>query len=455
MKINEKMNFEKAVSPVIATILMVAITVVLSGVLYVWASNLAESNTGDTFEMYSFTAATAPGELTSGSNDNLVVVTMNQGQDINWAKLSVRVSVAGAASVSCAGPGSTTGACMILESEPDGGVWEMGEAVTIKENGVDLCNGDICEITVKIVNIRDGVTLDDSDAVAESTPLPPNPCYSKVLYNTQTHEVISKSTLDEGGHSTWMLLSESNDAYTHPAYYHKSMHQVLDCSAGSMVGDWVLTEPQSGGGSSGGGSSGGGDSGDGGDELPPANPDCDDSFVLYGGSANNHASYTQQDVIDGNAGNWVLLDPNEYPDYNHPAYYDSHPGTHQVLDCTDGDSVGDWILTEAQSGGSHGGGSHGGGGDSGGSGDGDGSSTANPSCDDSYVLYSGHPSHTSYTQQDVIDGNADDWVLLDENDPNYAEYNHPAYYSQSNDHGVLDCTQDDSVNGWTLVEPQN
>ena len=59
MKINEKMNFEKAVSPVIATILMVAITVVLSGVLYVWASNLAESNTGDTFEMYSFTAATA------------------------------------------------------------------------------------------------------------------------------------------------------------------------------------------------------------------------------------------------------------------------------------------------------------------------------------------------------------------------------------------------------------
>ncbi|MAW22585.1 MAG: hypothetical protein CMA16_03955, partial [Euryarchaeota archaeon] len=34
-----KLN-EKAVSPVIATILMVAITVVLSGVLYVWASQL-------------------------------------------------------------------------------------------------------------------------------------------------------------------------------------------------------------------------------------------------------------------------------------------------------------------------------------------------------------------------------------------------------------------------------
>ena len=31
---------EEAVSPVIATILMVAITVVLAGVLYVWASQL-------------------------------------------------------------------------------------------------------------------------------------------------------------------------------------------------------------------------------------------------------------------------------------------------------------------------------------------------------------------------------------------------------------------------------
>ena len=35
---NENRN-EEAVSPVIATILMVAITVVLAGVLYVWASS--------------------------------------------------------------------------------------------------------------------------------------------------------------------------------------------------------------------------------------------------------------------------------------------------------------------------------------------------------------------------------------------------------------------------------
>ena len=35
---------DMAVSPVIATILMVAITVVLSGVIYVWASSLADTD---------------------------------------------------------------------------------------------------------------------------------------------------------------------------------------------------------------------------------------------------------------------------------------------------------------------------------------------------------------------------------------------------------------------------
>ena len=50
---NENQN-EEAVSPVIATILMVAITVVLAGVLYVWASQLAEGNTDGDFSMYDF-----------------------------------------------------------------------------------------------------------------------------------------------------------------------------------------------------------------------------------------------------------------------------------------------------------------------------------------------------------------------------------------------------------------
>ena len=455
MRQAKRINYEKAVSPVIATILMVAITVVLSGVLYVWAANLAESNTDGTFEMYTFSAASAPGEMTSNTNDNLIIVTMDQGQDINWAKVEVKLSIAGAASVSCAGPGESTGACIVLESEPMGNVWGVGEAVTIKENGVDLCDGALCEVTVSVINNREGVTLDESSTTAESTPQPENPCYSKVLYNTQTHEVITKSTIDAGGHATWMLLSESSPNYEHPAYYHKQLHQVLDCSDGDTVSDgnggtWMLTE-MSGGGGHGGGS---GDSGSGDGTSSTADPDCDDSYVLYSGHP-SHTSYTQQEVIDGTATDWTLLDPNEWPDYNHPAYYYSVSGERDVLDCTQDDSVSGWTLQAPSSGSGSG---NGGSGDSGsGDGDsGDSSSNANPSCDDSYVLYAGHPTHTSYTQQEVIDGNAPDWSLLDPNQ--YPDYNHPAYYysgGQPSEHDVLDCTQDDSANGWTLVEPQN
>ena len=56
---------EEAVSPVIATILMVAITVVLAGVLYVWASQLAEGNTDGDFSMYGFAVTDAAGSPTT------------------------------------------------------------------------------------------------------------------------------------------------------------------------------------------------------------------------------------------------------------------------------------------------------------------------------------------------------------------------------------------------------
>ena len=52
---------DDAVSPVIATILMVAITVVLAGTLYVWAANLAESNTDGDLELYAFDSNDAAG----------------------------------------------------------------------------------------------------------------------------------------------------------------------------------------------------------------------------------------------------------------------------------------------------------------------------------------------------------------------------------------------------------
>ena len=98
---NENRN-EEAVSPVIATILMVAITVVLAGVLYVWASSIAEGNTGDSAVFYDFAADGAiEGEPSVNTDDSLVRITMNQGQEINWAAVSVKISIDDGAPLTC------------------------------------------------------------------------------------------------------------------------------------------------------------------------------------------------------------------------------------------------------------------------------------------------------------------------------------------------------------------
>ncbi len=159
---------DEAVSPVIATILMVAITVVLAGTLYVWAANLAESNTDGTLELYTFSSNDAAGSPSMATDDNLAITTMTQGENIGWASLSIAVSVDGAAAVQCALPGQTNGACIVVESETnDGGLWAIGEDITIKENGVDLCNAAVCELSISITNVRAGKPLGTTTTVTE------------------------------------------------------------------------------------------------------------------------------------------------------------------------------------------------------------------------------------------------------------------------------------------------
>jgi flagellin-like protein len=159
---------EDAVSPVIATILMVAITVVLAGTLYVWAANLAESNTGDTLELYSFSSRDSAGSPSLATDDNLAIVTMSQGNPIGWASLSIRISVDGGASFDCALPGQGSGECVVLEAETtDGGLWSVGEDITIKENGLDLCNAEICVLKITITNSRSGNILGSTTTESE------------------------------------------------------------------------------------------------------------------------------------------------------------------------------------------------------------------------------------------------------------------------------------------------
>ena len=163
---NENRN-DEAVSPVIATILMVAITVVLAGVLYVWAASLAEGNTDGNLALYAFGGEDATGSVTDGTDDDLVRITMSQGGDLNWASVSVKISVDNGAPVTCSN-GDASGNCDLIEFGNTGDqFWSVGDGVTIVESGQDICTSGSCVIKVTITDTREGKTLDESTAIAE------------------------------------------------------------------------------------------------------------------------------------------------------------------------------------------------------------------------------------------------------------------------------------------------
>ena len=85
---------------------------------------------------------------------------------------AIALSVDGATSGAVRLPGQTNGACIVVESETnDGGVWAMGEDITIQENGVDLCNAAVCELSISITNVRAGKPLGTTTTVTEQEVL--------------------------------------------------------------------------------------------------------------------------------------------------------------------------------------------------------------------------------------------------------------------------------------------
>ena len=119
--------------------------------------------------MYQFGAEDANGDTTAGTEDNLVRVTMSQGGDLNWASISVKISVNNGAPVTCDNPGATGGSCGLVEfGSTTDQVWSVGDGVTIVESGQDLCTaGETCEVKVTITDTREGKTLDESTSFAE------------------------------------------------------------------------------------------------------------------------------------------------------------------------------------------------------------------------------------------------------------------------------------------------
>ncbi|MBH34010.1 MAG: hypothetical protein CMB74_00995 [Euryarchaeota archaeon] len=116
--------------------------------------------------LYAFSGKDAQGSPGTGTADNLIMLTMDQGSDINWAAISVKLSIDGAAPVTCDNPGvSGTAVCSLVEfGNTDDQVWSVGDGVTVVENGQELCSGS-CSIDVTVTDTREGKTIDTTNGV--------------------------------------------------------------------------------------------------------------------------------------------------------------------------------------------------------------------------------------------------------------------------------------------------
>ena len=144
---NEMKN-DEAVSPVIATILMVAITVVLAGVLYVWASDLASQNQSDGPSMYVLTAADHTDDVEDHAG--LMTLTFGNGADLDWALVQIEI-IKDSVPYACDNPGTASaGKCSVTQTQTDDDEhWTKGETLIISDTGGDFCSAD-CDLIIRI-----------------------------------------------------------------------------------------------------------------------------------------------------------------------------------------------------------------------------------------------------------------------------------------------------------------
>ena len=144
----------------IVIVFLLVVLIAGSGVMYVWASSLAEENTDGGRMLYDFSGEDAGGSVTQGTDDNLVIITMNQGGDLNWASVQIQISIDGAAPITCDNPGQSGSDCGASEfGNTADAVWSVGDGVTIFESGSNLCSSG-CDIEYSIIDTREGLMID-------------------------------------------------------------------------------------------------------------------------------------------------------------------------------------------------------------------------------------------------------------------------------------------------------
>ena len=145
-----------------------------------------------------------------------------------------------------------------------------------------------------------------------------------VLYNIETKAVITPEQVASGA-TDWLLLSPAKypDKYKHPAYYNLSFHRVVENLESDVENGWTLRHP---------------------DSVDPNATNPDLAKVLF--NINTQEILTRSEIEAGGTG-WMILPPgfvgNDGSTYSYPSYYNQT--THGVLDNSQGDVEGEWVLS--------------------------------------------------------------------------------------------------------------
>jgi hypothetical protein len=151
---------------VIGIVLLLALVLLLPGILYVWASSLAEDSTGGELEIYMWDDRDAYGD------DALVEIAMSSGDGLNWAVIKITISIDGGTPQACSEGTNSGSSC---EYEPYQGTgndqrWEVAEGIIISGDCYDNwgCNVDVT-ITKMGVGSEDDKVVGQVAAYADMT----------------------------------------------------------------------------------------------------------------------------------------------------------------------------------------------------------------------------------------------------------------------------------------------
>ena len=157
---------EQAVSPVIATILMVAITVVLAGVLYVWANNLASEGTdtsASTLNTYTAEDAADDASPAVDGADTLIRMQMTGKDDLAWSFVKITLSVGDNVYTCSVAAGDD---CAISQQAGDNdNAWEPGEYIFLSEGTEEICSAQGCAVDISVTNGGNTVAGDGAAVV--------------------------------------------------------------------------------------------------------------------------------------------------------------------------------------------------------------------------------------------------------------------------------------------------